>query len=1482
MSFNNNSNFNKKANFTEVKFGENKPVLEVELNELQQIQNEARADIIRDTIPSGFTQLGEIDYDYSSAYDSALRFKTDSTAYVNGYRIYIPEGTIVNLPKAPEYGVREDFVFLEVWKQEVTNLDDISKYGGEGQPLVNNSIQDQRYPLETTRRVALKWRFRCVEGLDFNAHPNGLRKSGQPWTPYECKGLGGNKYLSDLKTYSGSEYFYTQCNHKGDLDARNGGYEPLDVGLYICGNGSEKSKKDLKTVDGYCFAIPMFKITRKPAVGKAKPFEYTKIGLDIPSDKFNKLMQLNNVETVDKISIEGETLINLSDFNINYNLSTPSSYDVVKTPTKISVTRLLEGTENWGYFWSKLKKDVLKPNSTYTIALKAETPHRSAEREFIITPRFIRGDGTRLVSQAPKRLKKVTSDGWYVGVLNTIEDETTFYEYYDGATVLYINNLPNLKETVSIYHGVMIFAGDVTETLTKTLRREPIKDIHNVGGLEARVDITNNITPPDCYAPEQGVPLLDTTGGKGRLNYNCHLPIKMTTQDVENAKKITSIKGVTYNNLLETWYDSATSIYSGVALYRKGSVKPNTKYTLFIYNTTGENKDFYVSEDTFQEVNYFTVPNGQRVKFYLTSKSSLDYNKNVIVKNNKNHSNPNNKLHVALYEGRVEEDLPFFRGMMSLGEQDNNTLDIYTHTKNLISPKDFGMVENANHEWESVYTTGGVPSKHWVKLKPNTTYTLTITKTQPNSWVGYAIYVEEYYYKYLGNNGDQNNYKVTFTTPNCGMCHFVVGGNSATGQPIQRLQLEENGSATSYIDKAVCRQKIYLGKPLRSVSPTIYDEIVGNKLIRRVKKIVFNGSENWQLDTLDRGDVARFVVNNLQTAISDSSPVVCNLFPNMFDVLGENLSRGNECIMNRCNGTGFNVHIKKSRLTDVSVTAFKTWLSNHNLEVYYELPNPIEEDLPNYSVLQSGVSVQLTEPLRNLGGVKDEIVGNTVIRRTGMYIIREDEPKLHYVDTLSNDTTALFCVEIPNIKQKKSVWSNIFAHDPSCNNASSTREGIFVSVRGSVDALYIRILKARLVTVNVNGFKKWLKDNPIEVLFCLNNIQEVKLQEVNTYNNSLHRQFTDLYTEGDLLEINPTIKDTYSGGRITRNVKKHRVTSSSNISIRTVGSSSGSGDGTTTISFTILDTQNLAQPLSPVLCSMFPEDSSSVNAIEGVGVSGSEGELYIEILRSRLETPDLAGFKKWVDQNNLEFIYQLKTPTVEIPRKFVRYVPIMRDNSYTGSLYVADGSNYIEYGSINRNPNVTIETHSRTGKAISLIKDCSPKKHVDGTDIYIATSRTLNRFTGVVERGNIDVGQGDNLDDTTMIRSGEFAYVGDCEYVTVSSPDSQSNVATRFYNSVGKLISFEVSRPIPFTSKVPQGCSLMKIVQINNNNVNTRFQIQEGKEATEYVKYSKASMYPGVVKKHEIEDFRNLVSLTGFNYEKLLKDSFRQFLKGEL
>ena len=41
------------------------------------------------------------------------------------------------------------------------------------------------------------------------------------------------------------------------------------------------------------------------------------------------------------------------------------------------------------------------------------------------------------------------------------------------------------------------------------------------------------------------------------------------------------------------------------------------------------------------------------------------------------------------------------------------------------------------------------------------------------------------------------------------------------------------------------------------------------------------------------------------------------------------------------------------------------------------------------------------------------------------------------------------------------------------------------------------------------------------------------------------------------------------------------------------------------------------------------------------------GHLYIKLLKSKLETQDVAGFKKWLQSNPVTVVYQLATPTTE-------------------------------------------------------------------------------------------------------------------------------------------------------------------------------------------------------------------------------------------
>lgn len=157
------SPFNKDANFQAVRFGADAPLLETELNELQDIQNEQRKQLIRDTMPSGFIKLSTLDYTSMETTPNTIILKDESVAYVNGERIYIPAGTRITLPVPPTIGSRQDFVLLEMWGEEIDSTEDVEKFGGEGQDTLTNYIKDSRIGVETSRRIQIKWRLRAVE-----------------------------------------------------------------------------------------------------------------------------------------------------------------------------------------------------------------------------------------------------------------------------------------------------------------------------------------------------------------------------------------------------------------------------------------------------------------------------------------------------------------------------------------------------------------------------------------------------------------------------------------------------------------------------------------------------------------------------------------------------------------------------------------------------------------------------------------------------------------------------------------------------------------------------------------------------------------------------------------------------------------------------------------------------------------------------------------------------------------------------------------------------------------------------------------------------------------------------------------------------------------------------------------------------------------------------------------------------------------------
>ncbi|MFW6014938.1 MAG: hypothetical protein ACOCRK_00710 [bacterium] len=248
--------FNPQTNYLSIKSGTNAYILEDEFNELQWMQNEARAELIRQITDSGMLQvkswdnpndkggLIELGSDLLNGF-GVNYFETIINGYVN--KIQKNNNDIINivLPEPPTNGTRHDFVYIEFWFSEVKESEPTHLYGGLYNDKIEYDIIDKRINNETSRRIQLQWAIRVKEDVNYNQYPLGFTN--------ETKGSNPNvhpygRYSLPINTYS-----YRKHNN--------------DNNLFISGNGTNEDKKNLNTIDGYIYSLPMFIIQRLNSSG---------------------------------------------------------------------------------------------------------------------------------------------------------------------------------------------------------------------------------------------------------------------------------------------------------------------------------------------------------------------------------------------------------------------------------------------------------------------------------------------------------------------------------------------------------------------------------------------------------------------------------------------------------------------------------------------------------------------------------------------------------------------------------------------------------------------------------------------------------------------------------------------------------------------------------------------------------------------------------------------------------------------------------------------------------------------------------------------------------------------------------------------------------------------------------------------------------------------------------------------------------------
>ena len=269
------SNHDARAAFTSVRFGHDEPLLEVELNEMQQLQEEARRGVVRRAIPSGFTEIVRTGfrgapYVFTPQSNGLILRNTmlvaPGKAMVNGHEVNVvgdflydklEEYVKVDLGAALENSTYDTLVYLEVWFETI--------YGNEPVPIngyvdaendksyIGTPAMDDRVGDETSRRIGLRWAVRAKPECRFDLYPDGLgyddvlhysavfaRADGQ---------LGTKPNVNTVFAPATNQVFRS---------------EPFfgDVGLYVAG----RPDYDLGVTSlwgKYVFALPMLRVRRR-------------------------------------------------------------------------------------------------------------------------------------------------------------------------------------------------------------------------------------------------------------------------------------------------------------------------------------------------------------------------------------------------------------------------------------------------------------------------------------------------------------------------------------------------------------------------------------------------------------------------------------------------------------------------------------------------------------------------------------------------------------------------------------------------------------------------------------------------------------------------------------------------------------------------------------------------------------------------------------------------------------------------------------------------------------------------------------------------------------------------------------------------------------------------------------------------------------------------------------------------------------------
>ena len=1483
-----------------------------EFPELQNLVSsgiEAEAQKIRDSIPSGFVELGELDYDYMLNNENVVKLKTKSIAYVNGYRVEIPANTVVDIGKAPEKEAREDLLFLEVWKDEDFNRDG-----------------------------KLKWRIRHCEDVDFSYFLEGFHISGTVWRGTEVCGQGGNEQPTHASSKDLIRMFCTVGSGSTDDGFRNISFK--DIGLYMCGDGTNSSREILKTLDGYCYAIPMFRLYRKPSCGKAIPFEYQKINPKVDYTKFANLMKEEKVERVVSEVVGGRSLVNL--------VRNESFFGNI-------TINALAGIYTQKFFNDKSYQISKGTKYTFIFDYKINSITKGSEPNIYVEFQLLKTDGQFAYKRLVANIHNKSSENARVAF--TIDTEN-----YSGVT----NGLNmvvwdcNISMNIS---NLCILEGDWTNKEIP----EYFTGLKSLGEDEGNlIEVKTGILNESSYDPSTGNVKLNTVSGANYITSDNLIMPNIEAQVKRGESKLSDltsfgkvdnlvgdekvefskIKGRTLQNLIE-YKDIVCGAGQTQSVAFKPQLKPNTLYTVIVhvtqnsmdgsvrlsgYNFGGGAGAKYDSESTFvMDKNIFGAKSiGYWVgKTKVTTFGSSTPRLSLFTDSA---TTGNFTATVMVLEGDYTNispvSIPYFKGIKSVGEEEGNIIKLLSRNKNMVDlPKEFiwdsstqnkgghfgvelvkipieyGESYNVNYSYEKIGGNvaggyGGIYS--YLADDCLKDYSWFLHHTFTDKGVRYKALGTSETIKHTSNFNFKNSENYKYLIIGIG-----IANSKHTTFKVSDVYVSKASDNFDLVESKKYNKEITLREPLRSLPNGVCDTIEGNKVIRRVGKVVYDGSssESWSINAGLSLTNTFAIMNRIYSKKAGTENFMSDRF---FNKYAGCITTDEERCWSEPNTTAFYVRIAKSKLPSQDLNGFKTWLSQNPITVYYELTNPIEEPIePNYDK-ESIKTYQLDAPLRSLpNGVKDEIVGDKLIRRCGEVWVNGSEN--WYIDQSGAFTpktnTEVFSFKILDSKGNDSNFCVISNRMRTTKIAIMFTQDIEGIALGNLKDLYIRISKTNLDTNDVSGLKKYLSSNPMKVIYELATPIEIPLKEVHasTANFSLQRQFS---SGNWLRELPNGVKDTVENGKVIRRVGK----------ITLNGSESGWVLAGLTSKFAEYKPSNAVVDATRrfgIIGDKLPEVDIGANASKNpIGIC-STGHGAIRVRPIDKDDLSVSEVTTWLSQNPLTILYELATPTEEaLSTDNYMYYPHHEINTYCGSLYVGNGTNDVFVDNGLKNDGVIIDTPFRSIENKAVVEDCKYKKTIDGYSNSFMTGSKKNllnvkdsRYFDTVLTNpptyGVFISKDEDSAGVITLNSANSLIIGHatdgykgCKIWVKLLPNTQyclsfglsgNTIQMLQNNGTSEIYVANGNNGVVVLTTDEQGIGNVRIeTQSAGFTTLNNLQLEIGNVKTSYESFVSTQRFIENTESNDVDDLRHLVSLTGFNYDQILNESFDSLLRGEL